>query len=98
MDLLTSSASSVTAAAAGKAVETWAAQRPFGGIDNGRFAALMGTVGRGGRIWRSHRHYGTFMGVVGEGAQGFWSGARGGGRKSVHKFGDNRVTGLTLIF
>ena len=34
------------------------------------------------------------MGVVGEGAQGFWSGARGGGeRKSVHGGGVNRVTG-----
>jgi hypothetical protein len=37
MDLLTSSGSSVTAAAAGKAVGTWAAWRPFGGVDNGRF-------------------------------------------------------------
>ena len=37
MDLLTSSGSSVTAAAAGKAVGTWAARRPFGGVDNGRF-------------------------------------------------------------
>ena len=98
MDLLTSSGSSVTAAAAGKAVGTWAARRPFGGVDNGRFAASMGTVGRGGRIWRSHRHYGTFMGVVGEGAQGFWSGARGGGGISVHNVGVDRDTGLTLIF
>ena len=81
MDLLTSSGSLVTAAAAGKAVGTWAARRPFGGVDNGRFAASMGTVGRGGRIWRSHRHCCARMGVVGEGAQGFWSGARGGGEK-----------------
>jgi len=81
MDLLTSSGSSVTAAAAGKAVGTWAARRPFGGVDNGRFAASMGTVGRGGRIRRSHRHCCALMGVVGEGAQGFWSGARGGGEK-----------------
>jgi len=48
MDLLTSSGSLVTAAATGKAVRIWAAQRPFGGINNGRFAASMGTVGRGG--------------------------------------------------
>ena len=69
-------------AAVGKAVGTWAARRPFGGVDNGRFAASMGTVlGRGGRIWRSHRHYCARMGVVGEGAQRFWSGARGGGEK-----------------
>jgi len=83
MDLLTSSGSSVTAAAAGKAVRTWAARRPFGGVNNGRFAASMGTVGRGGRIRRSHRHYCARMGVVGEGAQGFWSGARGAGGKKV---------------
>ena len=50
MDLLTSSGSSVTAAAAGKAVGTCAVQRPFGGVDNGQFAASIGTVGRGGRV------------------------------------------------
>ena len=98
MDLLTSSGSSVTAAAVGKAVGTWAAWRPFGGVDNGRFAASLGTVGRGGRIWRSHCHYCACMGVVGEGAQGFWSGGRGGGRKSVHNVGVDRDIGLTLIF
>jgi len=75
MDLLTSSGSS------GKAVETWEARRPFGGVNNGRFAALMGIFGRGGRVRRSHRHYCARMGVVGEGAQGFWSGVRGGGEK-----------------
>jgi hypothetical protein len=53
----------------------------FGGVDNGRFAALMGTVGRGDQIRRSHHHYCARMGVVGEGAQGFWSGARGGEKK-----------------
>ena len=41
MDLLTSSGSSVTAAAAGKAVRTWAVQRPFGGFDNGQFAVCV---------------------------------------------------------
>jgi hypothetical protein len=81
MDLLTSSGSSVTAAAAEKAVGTWAARRPFGQVDNGRFAASMGTIGRGGRLWCSHHHCCTCMGVFGEGAQGFWSGARGGGEK-----------------
>ena len=67
MDILTSSGSSVTvatAATAGKAVGTWATQRPFGGVDNGSFAALMGTVGRGGQVRRSHRHYCARMGVV----------------------------------
>jgi len=81
MDLLTSSGSSVTKAAVGKAVGTWAAWRPLGGVNYGQFAASMGTVGRGGQIWRSHHHYCARMGVIGEGAQGFWSGARGGGEK-----------------
>jgi hypothetical protein len=81
MDLLTLSGSSVTAAAAGKAVGTWAARRPFGGVDSGRFAASMGTVGRGGRVWRSHHHYCARMGGDGEGALGFWLGVRGGGGK-----------------
>ena len=81
MDLLTSSGRSVTVAVVGKAVRTWTMQRPFGGVDNGRFAASMGTVGRGGRIWRSYHHCCACMGIVSEGAQGFWSGARGGGEK-----------------
>jgi hypothetical protein len=55
MGLLTSSSSSVAAAAARKAVGTWAARRPFGGVDDCQFAALMGTVGSGGKNWRSHR-------------------------------------------
>ena len=82
MDLLTSSGTSVTPAAAGKAVGTWAARRPFGEVDNSRLAVLMGTVGRGGRIQCSGCHYCARVGVVGEGAQGFWSGARGGGEKA----------------
>jgi hypothetical protein len=82
MDLLTLFGSSVTAAAVGKAVRTWAARRPFGGVDNVQFSVSTGTVGRGGRVRRSHRrHYCARMGVVGEGSQGFWSGARGGGEK-----------------
>ena len=72
--LLTSSGSFVTAVAAGKAVGTWAARRPFGGVNNCQFAPLMGTVGGGGRVC-------ALMGVVGEGAQGLWLGARGGGEK-----------------
>ena len=81
MDLLTSSGSLVTAAAVGKAVGTWVVRRPFGGVDSGQFSASMGTVRRGGQIWRSHHHCDALMSVVGEGAQGFWSGVRGGGRK-----------------
>jgi hypothetical protein len=47
-------------------------------VENSQFAALMDTVGSGGRIQRSNCHYIARMGVVGEGVQGFWSGARGG--------------------
>ena len=53
----------------------------LGGGNNGQFSDLMGTVGRGGRIWRSHHHYCACMAVVSEREQGFWSGARGGGEK-----------------
>ena len=97
MDLFTSSGSSVTAVAAGKAVGTWAAQKPIGGVDNSRFAASMGTIARGGRTRHSHRHYCAHMGVVSERAQGFCSGARRGGRQSVHNDGVDRDGGLTLI-
>ncbi len=74
MGLLALSASSVTVAGAGKAFGTWATLRirQFGGVYNGRFAVLMGTVGSSGQIWRSHRHYSAPMGVVGDRAQGFW--------------------------
>ena len=41
----------------------------------------MGTVGIADQIQRSHHQDVACMGVVGEGAQGFWSGARGGGEK-----------------
>ena len=88
MDLLTPSGSSVTTAARGRQSESDHGWRRghLGGFKNGRFAASMGTVGRGaGRIRRSHRHYCAHMGmgvvVVGEGAQRFWLGARGGGEK-----------------
>ena len=40
MDLLALFCCSVSAAAVSKAIEIWAAQRGFGGIDNSRFAAL----------------------------------------------------------
>jgi hypothetical protein len=77
MDLLASSGSSVPAAVAGKAIRAWAGRRRFGGVDDSQLAASMGTVGSGGRIQRYHRHGSAPMGVVGERAQGFWSGARG---------------------
>jgi hypothetical protein len=63
---------------AGKAIKILAAQRQYGGVGNGQFAVLMG-----GQNQRSHCQGDarTHMGVVGEGVQGFWSGARGGGEK-----------------
>jgi len=82
MDLLASSGSLVTVMAAGKAVGTWAAPRPFGGVPDGGFAASVDTVGSSDRIRCSHHHGATRMGVVGERVQGFrWSGAIGGGGK-----------------
>ena len=81
MDLLALSCSLVPAAAVGKAVGTWAAQRQFGGVDGGRFAVLVGTVGSGGQIQHSHQKECAHMGVVGERAQGFWLGVRVRGDK-----------------
>ena len=93
MDLLTSSGSSVTAAVAGKAVGTWAARRLFGGVDNGRLAVSMGTVGRGGRIRRSHRRSDTsyIFSLRDNGAGGLESDR--GGRKSVHNVAVDRDDG-----
>ena len=98
MDLFTSSGSSITAAAAEKAVETWAVRRPFGGVDNGQFAASMGTVVCGGQTRRSHHHCYTRMCVVGEGATRVLVRSERGGRKSVHNVGVDRDGGLTLLF
>ena len=69
-----------------------AAWRQFGGVANGRFAVLMDTFGSNDQIWQFHHHGCTCIGVVSERAQGFWSGARGGGEKSVHANGGDRVT------
>ena len=38
-------------------------------------------VASASQIWHSHHQHHACMGVVGEGAQGFWLGARGGGEK-----------------
>ena len=70
----------------------------IGGINNGQFAASMGTVGSSGRIQQFHHYRCALMGVVGKGAQWFWLGAREWGRNSVHGGGVDRVTGLTTIF
>ena len=78
MDLLASSGSSVPVAVARKAVGTWAAWRRFRGVAEGPCAASVGTVGSGDQIRRSHHHGANRTGVVGERAERFWSGARGG--------------------
>jgi hypothetical protein len=81
MDLLASSGSSVPAALVRKAVGTWAARRQFWGVANSQFSASIGTVGSSGQILQCHHNGDACMGAVGERAQGFWSGARGGGEK-----------------
>ena len=100
MDLLALSCRLVPAAAVGKAVGTWAAQRQFGGVDGGRFAVLVGTVGSGGQIQRSHQKECAHMGVVGERAQGFWLGARWEGEKLLQlmKSWDTGVVETHLLF
>jgi len=82
MDLFTSSGSSVTAAAVGKAVGTWVApeaiwggqQRPICCFDGHRWT-------RWPKLGAPTVTIALAGGVVGEGAQGFWSGARWGGEK-----------------
>ena len=84
MDLLTSSGSSVTAAAAGKAVRTWAA-RVDGHLDAvAEFGAPTVTIAL---AW--------VLSVSGR--KGFGQ-EREGGRKSVHNVGVDRDGVLTLIF
>ena len=92
MNLLTLSGSLVTTSAAGKAVGTWAARRQFGGsatvdlyVDGHRWTRWSNSALPPPRV--------TCMGIFGEGAQGFWSGARGGGGESVHNFGVDRDDG-----
>ena len=81
MDLLAMSCCSISAAAVGKAIKIWVARRQFGRVNDGQFAASMDTAGSGGLIWWFCCHCDACMGVVGDGLQGFWSGARGGGEK-----------------
>ena len=45
-----------------------------------------------------HHHCSAPMGVAGERAQGFWSGARGGGEKVSIVMVMDRVARLTTIF
>jgi hypothetical protein len=70
MDLLASSGGSVLAAAKMKAVRKWAGQRQFWARIDGDFAALMGAVGSGGRIWQCHRRECALTCVVVEGRRG----------------------------
>ena len=70
MDLLASSGGLVLAAAKRKAVRTWAGWRQFWARIDGDFAALMGAIGSGGRIWRCHRREDALTCVVVEGRRG----------------------------
>ena len=98
MGLLILSSSLVTAeAVVGKAVGTWSARRPFGGVGNGRFAASIGTVGRSGRIRRSRGHFALTWVLSVRVRKGFGR-EREGGRIIVHGDGGDRDTGLTPIF
>ena len=77
MDLLVASLHSVPAAAARKAVKTWATQRQFWGGKKQHFKGKMGTDGSGGQIRRIRRHSTPHMDVANEGAQGGRSAAGG---------------------
>ena len=57
----------------------------------------MGKAGSGCRMRQFCGHCVALMGVVGEGAQGIWLGARGGEKKYLYCF-DDRVTEFTPIF
>jgi hypothetical protein len=83
MDLLASSGGSVPAAAKRKAVRKWAGQRQFRARIDGDFAASMGAVGSGGRIWQCHRREDALTCVVVEGHQGRRERRDEGDRKSV---------------
>ena len=90
MDLLEASLRSVPAAAARKAVKTWATQRQFWGGKNDRFKGKMGTDGSGGQIWRIRRRcIAPDVGGV-EGGQGGKVGGERGMRKSVTTHGGDR--------
>ena len=90
MDLLEASLGSVPAAAARKAVKTWATQRRFWGGKNDRFKGKMGTNGSGGQIWRIRRHSTAHMDVADKGAQGGEVGGDRGDRKVVSADGGDR--------
>ena len=94
MDLLQASLRSVPAAAARKAVKTWATQRQFWGGKNDRFKGKMGTNGSGGQIWRIRRHSTAHMDVADEGAQGGEVGGDWGDRKVVTTNGGDRDSGV----
>ena len=94
MDLLEASLRSVPAAAARKAVKTWATQRQFWGGKNDRFKGKMGTDGSGGQIWRIRRHSTAHMDVADEGAQGGEVGSDQGDRKVVSTNEGDRDSGV----
>jgi hypothetical protein len=70
MDLLAFSGGSVPVAANRKAVRKWAKRRRFWARINDDFAASMGAVGGGGRIWQCHHREDALTCVVIEGCRG----------------------------
>ncbi len=70
MDLLALSGGSVPVATKRKAVRKWAGWRQFWACIEGDFAASMGAIGSGGRIWRCHRREDALTCVVIEGRRG----------------------------
>ena len=95
MDLLASSGGSVPAAAKRKAVRKWAGRRRFWARMSTHFAASMGAVGSGGRIWRCHRRECALTCVVVEGRRGGREWRDEGDQKSNQTHRQIRVTGLT---
>jgi hypothetical protein len=79
MDLLALSGGLVLAAAKRKAVRKWAGRRQFWACINSDFAALMGAVGSGGRLWQCHRREDALTGVVVLGVPGYKGAERLGG-------------------
>jgi hypothetical protein len=83
MDLLALSGGLVPAAAKRKAVRKWAGRRQFWACIDGDFAASMGAIGSGGRIWQCHHQEDARTCVVIEGHQGRREWRDEGDQKSV---------------
>jgi hypothetical protein len=85
MDLLASSCCPVSAVAVGKAIEIWAAQRRFGGVNNSQFAALQIFTTCAFGVLAEFGHSAATVTLswvlLVRGCKGFWLRMRGGGEK-----------------